>query len=89
MQDLTPWRRGSGGAGALACLWVRVAGEEGERTDVLPDACSDLIWSAGRGAFVAGPDTGPVPVDRARRARCCSAIRFRPRRRRRRRSGCR
>ena len=45
--------------GALDCLWVRVAGEEGERTDVLPDACSDLIWRAARGAFVAGPDTGP------------------------------
>jgi AraC-like DNA-binding protein len=27
---------------------------------VLPDACSDLIWEQGRGAYVAGPDTGPV-----------------------------
>jgi len=27
---------------------------------VLPDACSDLIWQAGAGALVAGPDTGPV-----------------------------
>jgi AraC-like DNA-binding protein len=27
---------------------------------VLPDACSDLIWRAGSGAFTAGPDTGPV-----------------------------
>jgi AraC-like DNA-binding protein len=25
---------------------------------VMPDACSDLIWRAGHGAFVAGPDTG-------------------------------
>jgi len=44
----------------LACLWVRVADDD--RTPVLPDACSDLIWQAGRGAFVAGPDTGPSPV---------------------------
>jgi AraC-like DNA-binding protein len=42
----------------LACLWIRVM--EGDATDVLPDGCSDLIWRAGRGAFVAGPDTGPV-----------------------------
>ncbi|MGH3249826.1 MAG: helix-turn-helix domain-containing protein, partial [Trebonia sp.] len=27
---------------------------------VLPDACSDLIWEEGIGAYVAGPDTGPV-----------------------------
>ena len=36
---------------------------------MLPDGCSDLIWSAGRGAFVAGPDTGPVPVRSAPGAR--------------------
>src|SRR5215218_5925953 len=44
----------------LACLWVRTGG--GPTTDVLPDGCSDLIWQAGRGAFVAGPDTGPSPT---------------------------
>src|ERR1700734_2045346 len=27
---------------------------------VLPDACSDLIWERGVGAYVAGPDTGPA-----------------------------
>jgi AraC-like DNA-binding protein len=63
--------------GALACLWVRVVGEAGERTDVLPDACSDLIWTPGRGAFVAGPDTGPVPVESAPGAMLLG-IRFRP-----------
>lgn len=42
--------------GALACLWVRVAARP---TRVLPDACADLVWQAGHGAFVAGPDTGP------------------------------
>ena len=63
--------------GALDCLWVRVVGEAGERTDVLPDACSDLIWRAGRGAFVAGPDTGPVAVESAPGA-VLLGIRFRP-----------
>jgi AraC-like DNA-binding protein len=46
--------------GALACLWVRVAGPPGWDVRVLPDGCADLIWHAGEGAFVAGPDTGPV-----------------------------
>ena len=32
------------------------------RADVLPDACSDLMWRSGHGAFVAGPDTGPAPA---------------------------
>ena len=80
MQDLTPTGEGYRelpAPGALACLWVRVAGEGGERTDVLPDGCSDLIWSAGRGAFVAGPDTGPVPVRSAPGA-VLLGIRFRP-----------
>jgi AraC-like DNA-binding protein len=27
---------------------------------VLPDACSDLIWERGVGAYIAGPDTGPA-----------------------------
>ena len=62
MSALRPGYREQAAYGALACLWVRVVGEEDERTDVLPDGCSDLIWSAGRGAFVAGPDTGPAPV---------------------------
>jgi AraC-like DNA-binding protein len=46
--------------GALACLWVRVSGPAAAApATVLPDACVDLIWRAGQGAFVAGPDTGP------------------------------
>jgi AraC-like DNA-binding protein len=46
---------------AVACLWVRVvpAGEAAPAL-VLPDACVDLVWQRGGGAFVAGPDTGPV-----------------------------
>lgn len=42
----------------VSCLWTSVA-QSGESTIVLPDACSDVIWQEGRGAFVAGPDTGP------------------------------
>jgi AraC-like DNA-binding protein len=43
---------------ALACLWVRVTPPSGGRpTRVLPDACVDLVWRLGEGAFVAGPDT--------------------------------
>ena len=44
---------------------------------MLPDACTDLVWQAGRGAFVADPDTGP-----RRRARRSGGVfvgaRFRP-----------
>ena len=48
---------------ALACYWVAVvpADSEPRPANVLPDLCSDLIWQSGRGAFVAGPDTGPAP----------------------------
>ncbi|MPZ61062.1 MAG: helix-turn-helix domain-containing protein [Propionibacteriales bacterium] len=47
--------------GVLECVWVRVTAPGGPSTSVLPDACSDLIWQSGRGAFVAGPDTEPIP----------------------------
>ncbi|HEY3210091.1 MAG TPA: DUF6597 domain-containing transcriptional factor [Actinomycetota bacterium] len=48
---------------ALACLWVRVIPSHGAtQALVLPDACVDLMWQEGRGAFVAGPDTGPMPA---------------------------
>ncbi len=77
MQDLTPGYREALAPGSLACGWVRVVGDGGERTDVLPDGCSDLIWSAGRGAFVAGPDTGPVAVDSSPGS-VLLGIRFRP-----------
>jgi AraC-like DNA-binding protein len=47
---------------AIACLWAQVTPDDGGSRPglVLPDACSDLIWEQGHGAFVAGPDTGPV-----------------------------
>lgn len=44
---------------SVSCLWTSVS--SGAPTIVLPDACSDLIWQRGAGAFVAGPDTGPWP----------------------------
>jgi AraC-like DNA-binding protein len=43
---------------SLACLWIRVVPREGALpTRIVPDACVDLVWESGRGAFVAGPDT--------------------------------
>ena len=48
----------------LHCLWVSVVpGCQAEAVQVLPDACTDLIWQSGVGAFVAGPDTGPAPTE--------------------------
>ena len=47
---------------SVACLWARVVGPEADGvTEVLPDACVDLIWEQGVGVYVAGPDTGPAP----------------------------
>jgi len=49
---------------AIHCLWVSVAPpREAESVEVLPDACTDLVWQSGAGAFVAGPDTGPAPSE--------------------------
>ncbi len=41
--------------GAIACFWVRRG--TGGSVRVLPDACADIVWRAGIGAFVAGPDS--------------------------------
>ncbi len=47
--------------GMVACLWASIVPEgAGPDALVLPDASSDLIWEHGAGAYVAGPDTGPV-----------------------------
>jgi AraC-like DNA-binding protein len=40
---------------AVACLWTRSA--DGGVVRVLPDACTDIVWRAGKGAMIAGPDT--------------------------------
>jgi AraC-like DNA-binding protein len=49
-------------APVVACLWAQVAHGSARRSVVLPDGCTDLVWQAGGPAFVAGPDTGPVPT---------------------------
>jgi len=63
---------------AIHCLWISVMpGERAEPVQVLPDACTDLIWQSGAGAFVAGPDTGPVADSRPPGA-VLVGVRFRP-----------
>jgi AraC-like DNA-binding protein len=58
----TEWAAPAALRPAIGCLWAQVTPDDGGGRPglVLPDACSDLIWEQGRGAFVAGPDTGPV-----------------------------
>jgi len=63
---------------AVACLWAQVTDSSAERAGlVLPDGCTDLIWEQGRGAYVAGPDTGPVATTMAAGAMVLG-VRFRP-----------
>ncbi len=65
-------------ARAVSCLWVGVTPATGApATRVLPDACTDLIWRAGTGVTLAGPDTGPVlaPVPPGT---VLAGVRFRP-----------
>jgi len=64
--------------GPVACLWARVVPDGADRTGlVLPDACSDLIWEQDAGAYVAGPDTGPVRTE-TRAGTVFIGARFRP-----------
>ncbi len=68
VRDLLPgyteWPAPAGLRQAIACLWAQVTPEGSPRRGlVLPDACTDLIWEPGRGAYVAGPDTGPAPTE--------------------------
>jgi hypothetical protein len=74
----TEWPAPAALRDAVACVWARVITEDTERTAlVLPDACTDLIWEQGRGAHVAGPDTGPVPTPVTAGA-VIVGVRFRP-----------
>ena len=83
MPDLAPgyreWPAPAGLRHAIACLWAQVTPDSGGDREalVLPDACSDLIWEQGRGAYVAGPDTGPVPTV-LKAGTVVIGIRFRP-----------
>jgi AraC-like DNA-binding protein len=58
----------------VRCLWIRTG--TGGETLVLPDGCLDVIVREGR-AFVAGPDTGPVP-SRTGRGAVITGLRLRP-----------
>jgi AraC-like DNA-binding protein len=40
---------------AIACIWVRRG--DGSSVNVLPDACTDIVWRFGSGAVIAGPDS--------------------------------
>jgi len=62
---------------AVACLWAQVADDEDRAGLVLPDGCTDLIWTQGQGIHVAGPDTGPVSTTMAAGTVILGA-RFRP-----------
>ncbi|GAA4607151.1 helix-turn-helix transcriptional regulator [Actinoplanes octamycinicus] len=64
--------------GAAVCLWrSTIPQDRPERAPILPDGCVDLIWESGRGAFLAGPDTRPVP-DRTPGGRTLVGVRLRP-----------
>lgn len=60
----------------LQCGWA-VDPDGSRREAILPDGCMDLVWRAGEGLIVAGPDTGPVPVVR-RPGSSVVGVRFRP-----------
>ena len=83
VRDLPPgyteWPAPAGLRHAIACLWAQVTPDGGRDRDalVLPDACSDLIWELGRGAYVAGPDTGPVSTV-MKAGTVVLGVRFRP-----------
>jgi AraC-like DNA-binding protein len=73
----TEWAAPAALRPAVACLWAQVTGAASREGLVLPDACTDLIWEQDRGAFVAGPDTGPVPI-RMAAGTVVIGVRFRP-----------
>jgi AraC-like DNA-binding protein len=60
----------------VACLWSLRPRSGAPVTMVLPDACTDLIWSAGK-LFVAGPDTRVNPAT-AYQGQTLVGLRFRP-----------
>jgi len=82
VRDLPPgyteWPAPAGLRHAIACLWAQVTPDGSTRRGlVLPDACTDLIWEPGRGAYVAGPDTGPAPTEMSA-GTIIVGVRFRP-----------
>ena len=73
----TEWPAPAALRDAVACLWAQVTEDADRDGLVLPDGCTDLVWEQGRGAFVAGPDTGPVPTTMAA-GTVILGVRFRP-----------
>jgi AraC-like DNA-binding protein len=72
------WQAPAALRGPVACLWASVVPDGADRTRlVLPDACSDLVWEQGTGAYVAGPDTGPVRIE-PKAGTVFVGVRFRP-----------
>jgi AraC-like DNA-binding protein len=72
------WEAPAALRGLVACLWARVVPDADDRPAlVIPDACSDLIWEQGVGAYVAGPDTRPVWTE-TRPGTVFVGVRFRP-----------
>jgi AraC-like DNA-binding protein len=72
------WKPPAALRGQLACLWASVVPDDGgPATLVLPDACSDLVWEQGAGAYVAGPDTTAYRAA-TRPGRVVVGARFRP-----------
>jgi AraC-like DNA-binding protein len=63
---------------AVACLWSRVAAPGDPVHRVLPDACADLVWQAGVGAMLAGPDTRAALVPAPAGGGVWAGLRFRP-----------
>jgi len=72
----TEWPAPAGLRDAMVCVWSAAAAHD-TKTIILPDGCCDLIWEQGRGAFVAGPDTGPVRAT-TRAGTVMFGVRFRP-----------
>ena len=73
----TEWAAPAALRDTVVCLWAQVTTTAGRSGLVLPDGCTDLVWEQGRGAFVAGPDTGPVSTTMAAGTVVLGA-RFRP-----------
>lgn len=69
------WPAPAGLGHAIACLWTRRG--DGRAFRVLPDGCTDIVWRAGTGAFIAGPDTRPV-IAATRAGELTLGVRLRP-----------
>jgi AraC-like DNA-binding protein len=71
------YREVPAGRPGLACLWLHVAGPVQRPARILPDACVDLIWIAGSGVHLAGPDTTAALAELAPQT-VVAGVRFTP-----------